>query len=526
MAQAQAQINIIDDDASFLDILQAFTLSLRARQRFTEDYPTINDLMGSTKAQVENVIYNQNRIYRNHATAAQRCYINQTQTLRILALRRFAIIAIREGGAFYEPNDAPDFSLAWINTIQEEYNQKDPDPTTPGPLVVNVPKFKGNNWYLVKSQFLLALQTVYGQSGVPLSYLIRETRVNWEDTDNHNDYPSLQSRRVASKDHSGADFNKDNVELYRILGQEMDGTTLEDVVKATAGSNGVRAWENITNNVEGAHYNNELRRDANAIADSAFWDPSKQFSFESYFQKHTQYHDKMQKAGEPVSDWTKIEKFMSGIRCEKLKSIFINGNFDGYSFTQFYNYINEKYRRLVAEKMIRPASIYKRKISQMDSDNHSYSGRGRGRGRGGRGGRFNRGGGRGRGRGRGRGGRGSDSSTINWSLLPNGFDPNGNLSFDDNTWYNFSRETRREIDKLRKLQQQQRNINSALSTYQSVDDNSTIATNRTIFSLINVPNQQQGAPLPPPPQQQQQQPPSNSGNTRSSNAGAAFGPSE
>lgn len=269
MAQAQAQINIIDNDASFLDILQSFTLSLRARQRFTEDYPTINDLMGSTKEQVENVIYYQNRIYRNHATAAQRCYINQMQTLCILALRRFAIITIREGGAFYEPNDAPDSSLAWINQIQEEYNQKDPDPTTPGPLVV---KFKGNNWYLVKSQFLLALQTVYGQSGVPLSYLIRETRVNWEDTDNLNDYPSLQSRRIASKEHAGADFNKDNVELYQIL----DGTTLEDVVKATAGSNGVRAWRNITDNVEGAHYNNELRRDANAIADSAFWDSSKQ----------------------------------------------------------------------------------------------------------------------------------------------------------------------------------------------------------------------------------------------------------
>lgn len=303
----------------------------------------------------------------------------------------------------------------------------------------------------------------------------------------------------------------------------MDGTTLEDVVKATPGSNSVRAWKNITDNVEGAHYNNELRRDANAIADSAFLDPSKQFSFESYFQKHTQYHDKMAKAGEPVSDWTKIKKFMGGIRCKKLSSIFINGNFDSYSFTQFYNYIHEKYRRLVAAKQIRPASIYKRKISQLKSDD-GQSIRGKGRGCGGRGGRFGRGVGRGLGRGRGRGCGGNNSSSINWGILTNGLDPNGSLSFDDNTWWGFSRETRKEIDKLHKLQQQHCKINSALSTYQNTDDNSTIASNRTIFSLINVPNQG-GAPLPPPPQQQQQQPSTDSGSTRSSNAGAAFGPS-
>ena len=146
MAQAQQpQINIVDNDASFLTILQSFGLSQRSRQRFSEDYPTITDLMGSTKKQVEHVIANQNKIYRNHSTAGQRCYINQSQSSRILALRRFTIIAIKEGGAVYTANDVADFSLDWINGILEEYNQDDPAPTTPGPLVVNVPKFKGRS---------------------------------------------------------------------------------------------------------------------------------------------------------------------------------------------------------------------------------------------------------------------------------------------------------------------------------------------------------------------------------------------
>lgn len=57
MAQAQAQApDIIDDDASFLTILNSFGLSARARMRFTEDFPTICALMSVSKEQVHQVI--------------------------------------------------------------------------------------------------------------------------------------------------------------------------------------------------------------------------------------------------------------------------------------------------------------------------------------------------------------------------------------------------------------------------------------------------------------------------------------
>ena len=136
MAQAQA-VNIINDEASFGTILQSFQLSIRSRQRFMEDFPTIADLMASTREQVESVLTNQNKTYRNHVTVAQRCYINQPQATRILTLRRFAIIAIKEGGAEYADADTPSFNLAWIDSIQDEYNQKDTEATKPGPLSVS-----------------------------------------------------------------------------------------------------------------------------------------------------------------------------------------------------------------------------------------------------------------------------------------------------------------------------------------------------------------------------------------------------
>ena len=122
MAQVQQAVHIAEDEGSFNIILQAFQLAERSRQRFMEDFPSIGDLMASTKDQVESVIVNQNKTYRNHATVAQRCYINQSQTTRILTLRRFAIIAIKEGGASYTSDDAAAFDLEWIKYIQDEYN--------------------------------------------------------------------------------------------------------------------------------------------------------------------------------------------------------------------------------------------------------------------------------------------------------------------------------------------------------------------------------------------------------------------
>lgn len=40
----------------------------------------------------------------------------------------------------------------------------------------------------------------------------------------------MEQRRVATKAHSGADFNHDNAELYRILNTEFNGTMLQDAM--------------------------------------------------------------------------------------------------------------------------------------------------------------------------------------------------------------------------------------------------------------------------------------------------------
>ena len=68
--------NIMEDDPSFGNILNNFGLSLRARNRLTEDFPTANDLMASNLEQIKSVVINQNKLYRSHTAVNQRCYIN------------------------------------------------------------------------------------------------------------------------------------------------------------------------------------------------------------------------------------------------------------------------------------------------------------------------------------------------------------------------------------------------------------------------------------------------------------------
>ena len=229
------------------------------------------------------MISNQNKIYRHHATAGQRAYINHGDEKRINTLRRWAICAIKEGGAQYLAADANTFDQAWIDKNEQEVSGSLKKATESGSkLSVKIPKFSGTNWYEVKSAITLTQQAYIGRGGVALSYLIRDATKTWEETEN---YDNLEHRRIDTKDHSGPDFNADNMELYRILSSEFNGTTLQDVIRGVRRSNGVAAWTAILNNVEGAHYQNELRRKAEEIAANAFYDPSKHFFHSKHILK-------------------------------------------------------------------------------------------------------------------------------------------------------------------------------------------------------------------------------------------------
>ena len=227
-AAANANIDMMEDDQSFENILDNFGLSQRARNRLLEDFPTANDLMASNTDQIKAVVANQNKLYRSHSTVNQRCYVNTTQLNRVLAFYRWTVFAIKDAKAEYDVASAVAFDLNWINSVVDTYNMDDPEVTAQSTAFsVTIPAFQGNNWHDVKVKLISLLNTRIGHSGIPLTYIVRDARQSWEDTE---DMPNLQERRISTKVHEGNTFELDNHELFRILMDTFTSSTLDNVV--------------------------------------------------------------------------------------------------------------------------------------------------------------------------------------------------------------------------------------------------------------------------------------------------------
>ena len=135
-------------------------------------------------------------------------------------------------------------------------------------------------------------------------------------------------------------------------------------------SDGRGAWSAIIANVEGANYSSELKCQGDQIIENAFFDPNKNFTFEKYFDKHVKSHELHAAANEPVPEWRKIDQFMKNIKCSHLQNDYRNLK-DGamyQNFTVMYNKLNENYRTMIQQGIIKPISIFKRKINSMDSN--------------------------------------------------------------------------------------------------------------------------------------------------------------
>ena len=67
---------------------------------------------------------------------------------------------------------------------------------------------------------------------------------------------------------------------------------------------------------------------------------------------------------------------MKVIKCTQLQDEYrgIKDDASYHNFTAFYNKMNENYRMLIAQKIIKPVSIFKRKINHMDRGNDGNNG--------------------------------------------------------------------------------------------------------------------------------------------------------
>ena len=174
-----AFVDLMENDESFATILEQFGLAVRAKERFLQEFPNARSPL---KRRVK--VNNQNKTFRTHPTPNQRCYVTATQQNRSMAFHRWALFAIKDGHARYGVDTLAEFTREWIDSIREEYSNKDPEITSQSTAFsVDVPKFTGTNWFDVRSKIYDLLRTRIGASGLPLTYLIRAVRRDWEDTE-------------------------------------------------------------------------------------------------------------------------------------------------------------------------------------------------------------------------------------------------------------------------------------------------------------------------------------------------------
>ena len=285
-AMAAIFTDIMDDGASFAIILgsqiagtQGFGLTVRSVNVFRADYDTARDLTNSDESQIKQVIKNINSTYRDQDTVNRRCYINAIMTKRSLVFHHWTIYAIK------------DFDRTWVNDIMDSYTMEKPEITSQSTsFSVTVTKYDGTNWFDARGQILQLMSTRIGHSGVPLSCILRQTRSEWDDTENST---SLQDRRIATKILQGPTFDLDNKEFFRILANVLTSTTTleDDVHKFKGTKHGRNFWNFLTAIVEGASFPTELKRQGDTIIKDLVYDPNKNFLFERYYQLHARSHE-------------------------------------------------------------------------------------------------------------------------------------------------------------------------------------------------------------------------------------------
>ena len=114
--------------------------------------------MESNVEHIKYVVNLQNKMYRSHATALHRCYINTAQLNRILAFYNWTVYAIKDAHAKYDENNIAAFDHTWINSIIDSYNRNDPDamPQSTAFLVI-VLTFVETNCHDVKAKMIALL---------------------------------------------------------------------------------------------------------------------------------------------------------------------------------------------------------------------------------------------------------------------------------------------------------------------------------------------------------------------------------
>ena len=264
---------------------------------------------------------------------------------------------------------------------------------------VPVPKLTKNNWKVYSQSIRELLMRQRGTNSIPLSYVIRNTTGNYDAA-----YASTEEQLIACIQLSGGSYRSDNGSVWSLLSEHAIGSEAESIVnRFEATRNGRAAWMALIAHMESTSYMDNIKSSAMAkIAAAHYNGEKKNFGIVKFYQLHSEAHNDLELAGEPLTDGMKITHFLQGLKDDTAMNFAIASKAEAgvNTFEDFYNSFSAK----LSTKLTLTQSTSGNSQRQISQLNSQQGGRGRGRGfsRGSR--DFDRNNGRGQ---RGGGGRGS-----------------------------------------------------------------------------------------------------------------------
>ena len=367
----------------------------------THGFDTIRAFIDTSDDGIKEVFSTISRENRNINNAAHRVYIRENVKQRFYGAKRELLMRIECGGQMNQAyltglttNDVDDFVRKhndWKNFKNSADNMSLP--------TVTVPKLTKSNWKIFSQSIKELLTRQRGTNSIPLSYVIRSNTGNYDDV-----YASTEEQLISCMQLTGGAYRSDNGSVWSLLAENSTGTEAESIINRFEPTrNGRAAWRALIAHMESTSYMDNIKSAAMAKLAAAHYNGEKKnFGIVKYYQLHSEAHNDLSLAGEPLSDGMKITHFLQGLKEDTAMNFAIASKAEPgiVTFEDFYNSFSAKLSTKLTLTQ-GSAGNSQRQISQVNSN---PQGRGFGRGRG-----FSRGGREGGGR-QGRGYRGGRSN--------------------------------------------------------------------------------------------------------------------
>ena len=278
----------MNSQVEFETLLQIMNFGQTARTAVTEFCAeNLADLARLPKKTLDTRIENLHKALAN-AIGPHRVRLNATKCTLLHSLRMHFDDRLTCDAPF-EAADIQALTIAEILEMKNEYLEAAPmvDEVT-GLIPVVVAKLEPLKWSSFKTSMLEYFSCIKGKIGIPLSYITCADEGN----DFENSCESRFEKIILCTTLRGAKFKADNGTVFSLLIQHTYNTEGYSLVQQYERSrNGRSAWNSLFKHFEGSTFREQVAQEAATMLQTASYSgPRRNFSFSSYYDRHSQAH--------------------------------------------------------------------------------------------------------------------------------------------------------------------------------------------------------------------------------------------